>query len=77
MPDVPGDSYAKRKCQEDLALQRSKLASKDLQSEGSPLIEKLQTELKEYKTILKCSVCHDRPKDVRKHFLFKFWVLTK
>lgn len=57
---------AKKKVQEDLTLLKSKLARTNPQNDGSSLIEKLQDEVKEYKTILKCSVCHDRPKEVRR-----------
>lgn len=58
------ERLAKRKVQEDLTLLKSKLARTNPQNDGSSLIEKLQDEVKEYKTILKCSVCHDRPKEV-------------
>eukprot|EP00250_Pteridium_aquilinum_P024480 c29137_g1_i1 orf=538-3168(-) len=58
------ERLAKKKVQEDLALLKSKLARTNAQSDGSSLIDKLQDEVKEYKAILKCSVCHDRPKEV-------------
>lgn len=32
--------------------------------EGSSLLEKLQQEIAEYKEILKCRICRDRPKEV-------------
>ncbi|MCO5599074.1 hypothetical protein L7F22_053173 [Adiantum nelumboides] len=58
------EKLAKKKVQEDIAHLKSKLARTTVQSDGSSLVEKLQEEVKEYKAILKCSVCHDRPKEV-------------
>ncbi|KAI5070232.1 hypothetical protein GOP47_0014575 [Adiantum capillus-veneris] len=58
------EKLAKKKVQEDIAHLKSKLARTTVQSDGSSLVEKLQDEVKEYKAILKCSVCHDRPKEV-------------
>ncbi|GFP80931.1 E3 ubiquitin-protein ligase bre1-like 1 [Phtheirospermum japonicum] len=55
-------SQADRK--EDLDTQRRKAEQLKSHAEGSSLAEKLQQELKEYKEILKCSVCHDRRKEV-------------
>jgi E3 ubiquitin-protein ligase BRE1 len=37
--------------------------------DGGPMVERLQEEIKDYKSILKCSVCHDRPKEVLYYFL--------
>lgn len=36
--------------------------------DGGPMVERLQEEIKDYKSILKCSVCHDRPKEVLYYF---------
>lgn len=35
-----------------------------VQTEGSSIVEKLQEELREYREILKCSICLDRTKEV-------------
>lgn len=58
------EKSTKKKVQEDIAHLKSKLARTNSHSDGSSLVEKLQEEVKEYKAILKCSVCHDRPKEV-------------
>lgn len=39
---------------------------------GEAAIQKLQSEIKFYKNILQCSVCTDRPKEVRKNILSFF-----
>lgn len=58
------EKMEKRRVQEDLTSFNSKLTRLNVQTEGGSVIEKLQEEIKEYKAILKCSVCHDRPKEV-------------
>lgn len=42
--------------------------------EGSSAIQKLRQELSEFKEILKCKACNDRPKEVKSHCssLFRF-----
>ena len=35
--------------------------------EGSSAIQKLRQELSEFKEILKCKACNDRPKEVKSH----------
>lgn len=57
------ERFEKKRIQEDLALLSSKVDRSSVQNGGSS-IEKLQDEVKEYRAILKCSVCHDRPKEV-------------
>lgn len=34
------------------------------QTKGSTVLQKLRQEVKEYRGILKCSICHDRQKEV-------------
>lgn len=55
--------YKHKRTEEDLEVVKRKAAVLEAEKEGS-IIGKLQEELKEYKEILKCRVCHDRPKEV-------------
>lgn len=43
---------------------RRKVSRLKAHTEGSLVIEKLQEELREYREVLKCSICLDRPKEV-------------
>ncbi|KAG0630974.1 hypothetical protein M758_1G217700 [Ceratodon purpureus] len=63
------ERFEKRRVQDELEALNSKLTRLRSHQEGGPGIERLQEEIKEYKAILKCSVCHDRPKEVRMSFL--------
>ncbi|KAL4585819.1 hypothetical protein LXL04_010445 [Taraxacum kok-saghyz] len=58
------ERFEKKRVEEELECARRKHARLTSQLDGSSLVEKLHQELKEYKDILKCSVCHDRPKEV-------------
>jgi len=60
--------FEKRRVQDELEALHSKLSRLQSHHEGAPGIERLQEEIKEYKAILKCSVCHDRPKEVSMPF---------
>lgn len=60
--------FEKRRVQDELEALNSKLVRLQPHHEGGPGIERLQEEIKEYKAILKCSVCHDRPKEVSMPF---------
>lgn len=65
--------YEKRRLQEVHNTLSSRLLPAASHSEGgASSVEKLQEEIKEYKAILKCSVCHDRRKEVGP--LFSFFV---
>ncbi|GER41922.1 E3 ubiquitin-protein ligase BRE1-like protein, partial [Striga asiatica] len=54
--------FARKRVEKDLDAQRRKAELLKSQAEGS-LAEKLQLELREYKEILKCTVCLDRRKE--------------
>jgi E3 ubiquitin-protein ligase BRE1 len=58
------ERFEKRRVQDELEALNSKLARLRSHHERGSGIERLQEEIKEYKAILKCSVCHDRPKEV-------------
>ena len=60
-----GLRFEKRRVQDELEALNSKLTRLRSHHEAGPAVERLQEEIKEYKAILKCSVCHDRPKEVR------------
>ena len=56
--------FEKRRVQEELEVLSSKLTRLRSHQEGSPPIERLQDDIKHYKAMIKCSVCHDRSKEV-------------
>lgn len=59
--------YEKRRVQEELEALNSKVTRLSSHHEGGPIVDRLQEEIKEYKRILKCSVCHERSKEVHLH----------
>jgi len=61
--ELEKERYGKKRIEEDLMVANSKLARINAHNDATT-IEKLNEEIKEYKAILKCSVCHDRPKEV-------------
>lgn len=58
------ERFEKRRAQEELEVLHMKTARLNTVHDGGPMVERLQDEIKDYKSILKCSVCHDRPKEV-------------
>ncbi|KAH9788548.1 E3 ubiquitin-protein ligase BRE1-like 1 [Citrus sinensis] len=58
------ERFAKKRLEEDLEMGRRKVLRLQAQTEGSSIIEELQQELREYREILKCSICLERPKEV-------------
>ncbi|CAN1845191.1 E3 ubiquitin-protein ligase BRE1-like 1 [Linum perenne] len=62
--DVEKERFEKRRKEEELEIARRKLSYLKAELEGSSILEKLRQELREYREIVKCSVCHDRPKEV-------------
>lgn len=58
------ERFAKKRLEEDLDVSRRKVSRLQAQTEGSSIIEELQQELREYREILKCSICLERPKEV-------------
>ncbi|KAK9050112.1 hypothetical protein SSX86_030918 [Deinandra increscens subsp. villosa] len=62
--ELEKERFDKKRVEEELEAARRKHLRLTSQLDGSSVVEKLQQELKEYKDILKCSVCLDRPKEV-------------
>lgn len=62
--EIEMERFKKKRMEEELDIARKKLSRLRAQTEGSSMVEKLQEELKEYKDILKCSICVDKPKEV-------------
>uniref|UniRef100_A0A2P2MV29 Uncharacterized protein MANES_05G051900 n=1 Tax=Rhizophora mucronata TaxID=61149 RepID=A0A2P2MV29_RHIMU len=54
--------------EEELEIVRRKISCLQTQTEGSSILEKLQQEHREYREIVKCSVCMDRTKEVNVSF---------
>ncbi|KAK9148338.1 hypothetical protein Scep_007095 [Stephania cephalantha] len=55
--------FNNKRIEEELDAARRKSARLRAQIEGSSVLEKLQQEVREYREILKCSICHERPKE--------------
>ncbi|KAG6784625.1 hypothetical protein POTOM_010323 [Populus tomentosa] len=62
--DLEKERFDKRRMEEELEVARRKVSRLQAQTEGSSIVEKLQQELQEYREIVKCSICLDRPKEV-------------
>ncbi|KAL0425786.1 UNVERIFIED_CONTAM: E3 ubiquitin-protein ligase BRE1-like 1 [Sesamum radiatum] len=57
------ERFERKRVEEDLDTLRRKAEQLKSEAEGSSVAEKLRQELREYKEILKCSVCLDRRKE--------------
>ncbi|KAG6749309.1 hypothetical protein POTOM_046353 [Populus tomentosa] len=62
--DLEKERFDKRRMEEELEVARRKFSHLQEHTEGSSIVEKLQQELREYREIVKCSICLDRPKEV-------------
>ncbi|XP_057980578.1 E3 ubiquitin-protein ligase BRE1-like 1 [Malania oleifera] len=62
--ELEKERFDKKRIEEELEIARRKASHLRAQVEGSSVVEKLQQELREYREILKCSICLDRPKEV-------------
>ncbi|CAL0304630.1 unnamed protein product [Lupinus luteus] len=58
------ERFTKKRIEEELDAARRKFSCLKAQNEGSSLIEKLQNELKEYREIVKCTICKVRTRQV-------------
>ncbi|KAL5862273.1 hypothetical protein ACOSQ3_003554 [Xanthoceras sorbifolium] len=56
--------FDKKRIEEELDIVRRKVLRLQAQTEGSSVVDELRQELREYREILKCSICLDRPKEV-------------
>ncbi|KAG6512377.1 hypothetical protein ZIOFF_030488 [Zingiber officinale] len=61
--EIEKERYNKKRTEESLEVMTRKAASLRAQTKGS-VLEKLRQEVKEYRGILKCSICLDRQKEV-------------
>ncbi|XP_025015584.2 E3 ubiquitin-protein ligase BRE1-like 1 isoform X2 [Ricinus communis] len=62
--ELERERFDKRRIEEDLEVARRRVLYLQAQTEGSSILEKLQQELKEYREIVKCNICLERPKEV-------------
>ncbi|CAM6087903.1 unnamed protein product [Calypogeia fissa] len=62
--ELEKERFEKRRIQEELDAATTKISRLGSHPDASPMIERLQEEIKEYRAYLKCSVCHDRAKEV-------------
>ncbi|XP_020585211.1 E3 ubiquitin-protein ligase BRE1-like 1 [Phalaenopsis equestris] len=62
--ELERERFNKKRIDEELETMTIKAAALRQQTDGSVLLEKLHQEIREYKGILKCRICHDRQKEV-------------
>ncbi|TYH04828.1 hypothetical protein ES288_A08G036200v1 [Gossypium darwinii] len=62
--EIERERFKKKRIEEELEVARRKVVHLQAKTEGNSMIERLQEELREYREILKCSICLDRPKEV-------------
>ncbi|CAI9765157.1 unnamed protein product [Fraxinus pennsylvanica] len=62
--ELEKERFERKRVEADLETMRRKAEQLKSHADGSSEAEKLKQELGEYKEILKCSVCHDRRKEV-------------
>lgn len=71
--------FDQKRIEEELEVVRRKASRLRAETEGSSIVEKLREELREYRDILKCSICLDRTKEVNKYLICDFiivWALV-
>ncbi|KAK8630388.1 hypothetical protein V6N13_079184 [Hibiscus sabdariffa] len=62
--EIEREQFNKKRLEEELEVARRKVVRLRAKTEGNSMVERLQQELREYREILKCSICLDRPKEV-------------
>ncbi|MBA0825749.1 hypothetical protein Goarm_010669 [Gossypium armourianum] len=62
--EIERERFKKKRLEEELEVARRKVVHLRAKTEGNLMVERLQQELREYREILKCSICLDRPKEV-------------
>ncbi|TVU13814.1 hypothetical protein EJB05_37243 [Eragrostis curvula] len=62
--DLEKERFSKKRIEDDLDMMSSKASSLRAKADRSTVLQKLHHEVKEYRGILKCGVCHDRQKEV-------------
>ncbi|XP_022770213.1 E3 ubiquitin-protein ligase BRE1-like 1 isoform X2 [Durio zibethinus] len=61
--ELERERFSKKRIEEELEVVRRKVLCLLAETEGSSIVGRLRQELREYKEILKCSICLDRPKE--------------
>ncbi|MBA0736206.1 hypothetical protein Gogos_009777 [Gossypium gossypioides] len=61
--EIERERFKKKRLEEELEVARRKVIHLRAKTEGNLMVERLQQELREYREILKCSICLDRPKE--------------
>jgi len=56
--------FATKRIQEKIDALNVKVAHINFYNDGGPMGKQFQEEINQYKAIVKCSVCHDPPKEV-------------
>lgn len=56
--------FNKKRIEEGLDIMTRKATSLRAETERSTILQKLRQEIKEYRGILKCGICHDHQKEV-------------
>ncbi|XP_035540989.1 E3 ubiquitin-protein ligase BRE1-like 1 isoform X1 [Juglans regia] len=62
--ELERERFDKKRIEEESEVVRRKASNLRAQTEGSSIIENLREELREYRDILKCSICLERTKEV-------------
>ncbi|KAI3857860.1 hypothetical protein MKX03_016940 [Papaver bracteatum] len=62
--ELANERFSKKRVEEEFDSVTRKADRLDAHAQGSSILEKLQKEAKEYRDILKCGICHERPKEV-------------
>ncbi|KAI9182601.1 hypothetical protein LWI28_027086 [Acer negundo] len=62
--ELEKERFDKKRMEEELDIARRKVLRLQAQKEGSSVVDELRQELREYREIVKCSICLDRPKEV-------------
>ncbi|RVW20068.1 E3 ubiquitin-protein ligase BRE1-like 1 [Vitis vinifera] len=68
--ELEKERFEKKRTEEELEVVRRKASRLRAQTEGSSIVDKLRQELREYRDILKCGICHERPKEVSPTYYF-------
>ncbi|CAO1939189.1 unnamed protein product [Urochloa humidicola] len=62
--ELENERFSKKRIEDDMDLMSSKANSLREKTDNSAVLQKLRHEVKEYRGILKCGICHDRQKEV-------------
>ncbi|KAK2650704.1 hypothetical protein Ddye_018193 [Dipteronia dyeriana] len=62
--ELEKERFEKKRMEEELDIARRKVLRLQAQKEGSSVVDELRQELREYREIVKCGICLNRPKEV-------------